>query len=68
MVPFLEQFTIVNAHGLGGYVLCQLASMGIKPAAFIFASGIFSDIEVILTQKYIPLAHMVNGTEDQTGF
>lgn len=42
-------------HGLGGYVLCQLAAYGIKPAAFIFISGVFSDYEVILSQKYHPL-------------
>jgi pimeloyl-ACP methyl ester carboxylesterase len=46
---------ICIGHGLGGYVHCQLAAAGIKPASFIFVSGVFSDYEVILTQKYLPL-------------
>ena len=46
---------ICIGHGLGGYIHCHLASTGIKPAAFIFASGVFSDYEVILSQKYIPI-------------
>ncbi|MDD1727694.1 MAG: alpha/beta hydrolase [Methanospirillum sp.] len=44
---------IFIGHGLGGYVHCQLASYGIRPGAFIFAGGIYSDLEVILSLKYL---------------
>lgn len=43
---------ICIGHGLGGYVHCQLASYGIVPAGFVFAAGVFSDYEVIISQKY----------------
>jgi len=44
---------IFIGHGLGGYVCCQLASYGIRPAGFIFAGCVYSDLEVILSQKYL---------------
>ncbi|HWQ66717.1 MAG TPA: hypothetical protein VN372_07585 [Methanospirillum sp.] len=59
---------ICIGHGLGGYVLCQLAAYGIRPAAFIFAGGVYSDYEVILSQKYLPLIQMECDTTDNDGF
>jgi len=40
-------------HGMGGYACCQLASYGLRPGGYIFAGGIYSDLEVILSQKYL---------------
>nr|WP_319540733.1 alpha/beta hydrolase [uncultured Methanospirillum sp.] len=40
-------------HGMGSYSCCQLASYGIRPGGYIFAGGIYSDLEVILSQKYL---------------
>jgi len=42
-------------HGLGGYVNCHLASFGIRPGGLIFAGGVYSEYDVILTQKYSTL-------------
>ncbi len=50
---------IFLGHGLGGHIACQLASYGIHPRACIFAGGVYSDLEVILSQKYLPLVQML---------
>jgi pimeloyl-ACP methyl ester carboxylesterase len=48
---------ICIGHGLGGYLHCQLAKLGIVAAGYVFASGIFSDYEFILSQKYTMVLH-----------
>ena len=52
--------TVLFGHGLGARLLCKLASSGLKPAGYIIASGLYSDFESLLTQKYLPISKMEN--------
>jgi hypothetical protein len=56
---------IFIGHGLGGYVHCQLASYGLRPGGFIFAGGIYSDLEVILSQKFLLPLELINNQKGQ---
>jgi len=53
--------TIFLGHGFGVRTLCSIARSGISPAGYILAAGVYSDIESVLTQKYISYIH--NNTE-----
>jgi len=46
--------SVLLGHGFGMLFMCELIRYGLKPAGYIIASGIYSDIESILTQKYFP--------------
>lgn len=46
--------SVIFGHGFGVCMMCELVAYGLKPAGFIIASGIYSDVESILTQKYFP--------------
>lgn len=47
--------SILFGHGFGSRMLCELAMYGLKPAGYIIAGGVYSDIDAILTQKYLPI-------------
>ncbi len=47
--------TILFGHGFGSRMLCEIVSYGLKPAGYIIAGGMYTDIDSILTQKYLPL-------------
>jgi pimeloyl-ACP methyl ester carboxylesterase len=46
--------TVLFGHGFGTRLLCKLAASGLKPAGYILAAGLYSEIESILNQKYLP--------------
>jgi len=64
-VPWNPSSMIFIGHGLGGYVHCQLASYGLRPGGFIFAGGIYSDLEVILSQKFLLPLDIINNQKGQ---
>lgn len=52
-IAWTPGYMVFIGHGMGSYACCQLASFGLKPGGYIFAGGIYSDLEVILSQKYL---------------
>lgn len=46
--------SVIFGHGFGVCMMCELVAYGLKPAGYIIASGIYSDVESILSQKYFP--------------
>ncbi len=62
-VSWSPSHMILIGHGLGGYVNCQLASFGIRPAGFIFAGAIYSELQVIISQKFLPVLEIKQAIE-----
>lgn len=46
--------TVLFSHGFGSRMMCELVAYGLKPAGYIIAGGIYSDVDSIITQKYLP--------------
>ena len=46
--------SVLFGHGFGVCLMCELVSYGLKPAGYIIASGVYTDVESVLTQKYFP--------------
>ena len=51
---------------LGDMSIANWSPYGIKPGAFIFAGGVYSDLEVILTQQFLPLLEIVDEPNERS--
>ncbi len=56
--------SVIMGHGLGTRMLCEIVSFGLRPAGFIIANGIYSDIDSIISQKYLPYKQINSGLSD----
>lgn len=54
----------ILGHGFGTRMMCEIVSFGLRPAGFIIASGIYSDIDSIISQKYLPYKQINIGLSD----
>lgn len=54
----------IFGHGFGTRMMSEIVSFGLRPAGFIIANGIYSDIDSIISQKYLPYKQINLGLSD----